>query len=109
MVWALLFVQLGKHQKLKQVAICHPIIYDDGMTEHDDNSDDYYCARRDSAGNIRLNCGKGMLVANADHTIQDVQNWLARATEERWAAQYRAALTLLLDEAKEAVAASEPV
>ena len=74
------------------------------MAEHNDNADDYYCARRDSAGNIRLNCGRGLLVANADHTIANVQEWIDRATQDRFRLQYEAAMKLLLEEAQEALA-----
>ena len=73
------------------------------MAEHNENADDYYCARRDSEGNIRLNCGRGLLVANADHTITNVREWLSRATDPKYKAQYESALALLLEEAEEAV------
>lgn len=56
---------------------------------------DYYCAARDSEGHIRLDCGRGLLVARSAHTREDVQGWLDRATDPRFAAQYRAALALL--------------
>jgi hypothetical protein len=75
------------------------------MVTNSTQIDTYYTARRDSEGNIRLNNGKGALVANSDHTIADVQGWLDRATEDKWKAQYRAALKLMLDEAFTALAA----
>ena len=67
--------------------------------------DDYYTAKRDSKGGIRLSNGTGLLVADADHTIADVQGWLNTATNERYKAQYRAALKLMLNEAFSALAA----
>ncbi|NKR75829.1 hypothetical protein GS492_25135 [Rhodococcus hoagii] len=62
------------------------------MSEH--NNDDYYCAERDSEGNIRLNCGRGLMVANADHTRDDVQGWFDRSKPGQYREQYRAALAL---------------
>ena len=67
--------------------------------------DDYYCAQRDSAGNIRLNCGRGLLVAEAACTVNDVKEWWARADRgSKWERQYQAALDLFDREA-----ASSPV
>lgn len=62
--------------------------------------DDYYCAQRDSAGNIRLNCGRGLLVAEAACTVYDVKEWWARADRgSKWERQYQAALDLFDREA----------
>lgn len=61
--------------------------------------DDYYCAQRDRQGNIRLNCGRGLLVAEADHTRDDVQGWFDRSKPGQYREQYRAALALLDREA----------
>lgn len=67
--------------------------------------DDYYCAQRDSAGNIRLNCGRGLLVAEAACTVNDVKEWWVRADRgSKWERQYQAALDLFDREA-----ASSPV
>ncbi|WP_233272529.1 hypothetical protein, partial [Rhodococcus sp. JT-3] len=50
--------------------------------------DDYYCAQRDSAGNIRLNCGRGLLVAEAACPVNDVKEWWARADRgSKWERQ----------------------
>lgn len=64
--------------------------------ERDDEcaSDGYYCAERDSRGDIRLNCGRGLLVATAKHTRADVQRWFDRAVSDSYREQYRAALAL---------------
>lgn len=67
------------------------------MSGHD--CGDYYCAQRDDQGNIRLNGGRGALVANPDHTRADVQGWFDRSKPGRFREQYRAALALLDREA----------
>jgi hypothetical protein len=56
--------------------------------------DSYYIAARDSEGNIRLNSGKGALIANPDHTRANVQGWLDMA-HGKWRKQYEAALQLI--------------
>ncbi len=56
---------------------------------------DYYCAEYDADGHIRMDCGRGVLVANAVHTRADVQEWLDRSESDRFREQYRAALALL--------------
>jgi len=77
------------------------------MAEHiDGHCDDYYCARRDSQGNVRLSCGRGLWIATPDTTITEVQEWLGRATKERFQLQYKATLKFMLEEAQEALAAS---
>ncbi|AEQ20955.1 hypothetical protein E3_0420 [Rhodococcus phage E3] len=62
--------------------------------------DDYYHAERDGVGNIRLNRGRGMLVAHANHTRADVQGWFDRSKIGQYREQYRAALALFDREAK---------
>lgn len=59
---------------------------------------DYYCAARDNQGGIRLNGGRGLLVANADHTIDDVRGWFDRSRPGAYREQYRTALRLMLRE-----------
>lgn len=66
------------------------------------NPDEYYIAERDSKGGIRLNRGRGLLVANADHTRRDIEGWRRLAKPgSAYERQYRAALELLDREAKE--------
>jgi hypothetical protein len=62
---------------------------------------DYYVATRDSQGNIRLNSGRGTLVAGPDDDIDTVSGWLANAKPwSRFAKGYSAALDLLRTEAE---------
>lgn len=68
---------------------------------------DYYCAQRDSQGHIRLNCGRGLLVANSDNTRADVQTWLDNAGNGTHAANYRAALNLFDQEDPGTIAPEE--
>lgn len=68
--------------------------------------DDYYRAERDTQGNIRLNGGRGLLVANADHTVADVQGWFERSKPGQYHEQYRAALALFEREEQERVDAN---
>ncbi|MDF3309793.1 hypothetical protein P3H15_32765 [Rhodococcus sp. T2V] len=66
---------------------------------------DYYTAARDGAGNIRLNRGSGLLVADADATREEVQRWYEQAqrsvaaNRDHWIRQYKAALELIDSEA----------
>ena len=57
---------------------------------------DYYCAEYDGHGGIRLNCGKGLIVALESDTRTMVQRWydIAKPTE-RFRAQYQSVLALL--------------
>lgn len=65
----------------------------------------YFIAARDRNGNIRLNNGKGLLVAMKDVTRSDVLRWLEMATKERFRNQYEAALRLLDQEYAEGIVA----
>ena len=67
------------------------------MGEH--NNDDYYCAERDSQGAIRLNCGRGLLVAWPHATRADVQGWFDKSQPGRFREQWRAALDVFDREA----------
>ena len=70
-------------------------------------TDDYYCAQRDSDGNIRLNCGRGLLIADTADTRADVQGWFDNAGSPRWAANYRSALNLFDQETPGAIPPEE--
>ncbi|MBV6758395.1 hypothetical protein [Rhodococcus opacus] len=57
---------------------------------------DEYCAEYDADGNIRLNCGRGVIVALSCDSREQLQAWLNLAKEGgRHHAQYVAALALL--------------
>lgn len=56
-------------------------------------------AGRDAKGDIRLNEGRGALVANATNTRADVQGWFDRSQPGRFRDQYAAALALFDREA----------
>ncbi|RZK74745.1 MAG: hypothetical protein EOP28_02405 [Rhodococcus sp. (in: high G+C Gram-positive bacteria)] len=57
---------------------------------------DYYCAEYDDHGGIRLNCGKGLLVALDSDTRHMVQRWHdAAKPTQRFRAQYESVLALL--------------
>lgn len=61
---------------------------------------EYWTAGRDKHGNIRLNQGRGLLVAEAEDTRDEVQGWVDHATPgSKWERQYQAALDLLDREA----------
>lgn len=64
-------------------------------TEPSHGCADHYCAARDSQGGIRLSGGRGLLVANADHTRRDVEGWFRMSKPGYYREQYRAALRLL--------------
>lgn len=70
-------------------------------------TDDYFTAERDSEGSIRLNRGRGALVALRHHSRRHVEVWLRQAVEEKWRRQYQAALDLLDREAAAAAKAGE--
>jgi hypothetical protein len=56
---------------------------------------DRFCAEYDKDGGIRLSCGRGELIATANHTRNDVQGWADRAGGPEWKQKYDAALALL--------------
>ena len=56
---------------------------------------DRFCAEYDKEGGIRLSCGRGELIATANHTRNDVQGWADRAGGPEWKQKYEAALALL--------------
>lgn len=56
---------------------------------------DRFCAEYDREGGIRLSCGRGELIATANHTRNDVQGWADRAGGPEWKQKYEAALALL--------------
>lgn len=56
---------------------------------------DRFCAEYDKDGGIRLSCGRGELIATANHTRNDVQGWADRAGGPEWKQKYEAALALL--------------
>jgi len=56
---------------------------------------DDYCAGRDSHGGIRMNGGHGRLIANADHTINDVREWFERSKPGQYREDYRAVLRFM--------------
>lgn len=60
---------------------------------------EYWTAGRDSHGNIRLNRGRGRLVAHAAATREQVQGWLDHAANGLHRNRYRAALELFDREA----------
>lgn len=60
---------------------------------------EYWIAGRDNNGDIRLNGGQGVLVAEAADTREDIQGWLDRCDNSRYRPQYIAALALLDAEA----------
>lgn len=65
-------------------------------------TDDYYRAERDRDGHIRLNCGRGALVARAGDERQTVQGWRNfNHSHSKFAAQYDAALELFDRESQE--------
>ncbi|MDH6284020.1 hypothetical protein [Prescottella agglutinans] len=61
---------------------------------------DYYCAARDGEGNIRMDCGRGLLVARSEDSRATVQGWFDQSQPGRFREQYRAALTLIDRERK---------
>ncbi len=60
---------------------------------------EYWTAGRDSHGNIRLNRGRGLLVAHATSTRDEVQVWHKNAANFLRRARYAAALALFDREA----------
>lgn len=60
-------------------------------------------AVRGRDGRIRMNLGRGVLVANGDHTRDDVQGWFDRSQPGYYREQYRAALALFDREADKSV------
>lgn len=75
--------------------LVHPDYTINVETPERDTAEDYWCAEYDSQGNIRLNCGNGLLVAYEKHTRADVQKWFDRSQPGRYREQYRSALALL--------------
>ena len=66
-------------------------------TTHDCSDD--YCVGIDSQGNYRMSGGRGRLVANADHTINDVRGWFERSKPGQYREDYRAVLRFMRREA----------
>lgn len=60
-----------------------------------EHSPEYWIAARDSKGCIRLNQGRGLHVADSEHTRKDVQGWLERAGSIYWGRVYESALVLI--------------
>lgn len=56
---------------------------------------DDYCVGRDSQGNLRMRGGHGQLIANHDHTIDDVREWFERSKPGAFRENYRAVLRFL--------------
>ena len=83
-----------------------PVIGGQSQAAHE-LSNDYYCARRDVNGNVRLNCGRGVIIADAGVTRAEIlERLFAPAIGGMHAAELRSVLRLMDEEGREPLVAS---
>ncbi|WP_251153760.1 hypothetical protein [Cellulosimicrobium sp. Marseille-Q4280] len=88
----------------RAAADARAVVRDAELTDPDPG---YYVAARDEQGNIRLNCGRGTMIAGPNDSLATVSGWLANAQPwSRFAKGYAAAVDLLV--AEEAAGAPAP-